>query len=388
MSDGRNLLAPAGVGLLLGAVLLCCATCGEEKRGPRRLTILFAGDTSYGENYQQAAARAGAANILETRGYDYSFGGLDPLLLGSDLVVANLETPITDLLRTPLTGKRYIHWSDVEKAPAGLRRHNIEVVSLANNHSMDFGSPGLVQTLALLTDARIDVFGAGMSEDAAAAPWRRDLRIGDATFRLRIIGAQARQPNLERFAFYARGDTPGVQLLDKTETAERIRSLKRDEPDAFVVVFPHWGENYRWRSNTQQRMAHELVDAGADLILGHGAHMLQQVERYEGKWIVYSLGNFMFNSAGRYARFRVPPYSMPAQLVVERENRQWHKTLRLYPILSDNTKTRYRPRPVTEAEFGEVYEELGRKHGRPAEFFAMTATGKNDFGPYLEIALD
>jgi len=374
--------------LLLGATLAGCAGPTEDKNGPRRFTILFAGDTSYGENYQQADARAGAENILETRGYDYSFGGLDPLLLGSDLVVANLETPITDLERSPLTDKRYVHWSDVDQAPAGLSRHNIEVVSLANNHSMDFGSPGLAQTLALLADTRIEVFGAGMSEDAAAAPWRRDLGIGDATFPLRLIGAQSYHPSLERFAFYARGDTPGVYLLDETETAQRIRSLKREEPDSFVVVLPHWGENYRWRSQTQQRMAHDLVDAGADLILGHGAHMLQEIERYEGKWIVYSLGNFMFNSAGRYARFRVPPYSMPARLVVERQGQHWKKILRLYPILSDNTKTRYRPRPVSETEFAEVYEKLGRKHGRPAEFAAMTATGKDGIGPYIEIALD
>jgi hypothetical protein len=376
------------VGLLLAGAVAGCATPTPEKRGPQSFTILFVGDTSYGENYQEAAAKAGGENILESRGYDDPFRKLDPLLSGSDLVVANLETPITDLERSPLTGKAYIHWSDIDKAPAGLRRHGIEVVSLANNHSMDFGPPGLVQSLAVLADARIESFGAGEDENAAGAPWRRDIRVGDAVFPLRIIGAQDYGSFLEKFSFYARDDAPGVYLLDEKETAERLRSLKRVEPDSFVVVFTHWGENYRWRSRTQQRMAHRLVDAGADLILGHGAHMLQEIEQYDGKWIAYGLGNFMFNSAGRYARFQAPPYSLAAQLIVERENGRWKKTMRFYPIVSNNIKTRYRPRRVTDSEFSEVYETLVRKSDPPTDLNAKVTTARDGIGHYIEIRLD
>lgn len=382
----RNRPMPILLVLLVGVTLFGCVAA--EKPGPRRSTILFAGDTSYGENYQQAEADAGRVNILETEGYDYSFLKLDRLLRGSDLVVANLETPVTDLERSPLVDKSYVHWSDVDKTPAGLRRHHIEIVSLANNHAMDFGQQGLAQTLAVLSDARIESFGAGATEGEASAPWRRDIRVGERLFPLRILGAQAYTPLLENLALYAEGDRPGLHLLDKKKTVEILSALKRAEPDSFVVVFPHWGENYRWRSGTQQRMAHKLVDAGADLILGHGAHMLQEIEQYNGTWIAYSIGNLMFNSVGRYARFRAPPYSLPVQLIIEREDERWKKTLRFYPIVSDNTRTRYQPRPVTETEFAEVYEMLGKKSGDPAGFRAGTTTGKDEIGQHIEVRLD
>jgi hypothetical protein len=358
---------------------------------PDRYTILFAGDTSYGENYQTEYARGGSVNILEARGYDYSLEKLKPLLLSSDLVVANLETPVTDIERSPLTGKGYIHWSDVTKTPAGLRRHNIRVVSLANNHAMDFGVPGLDQTLRVLSGAGIESFGAGMNETAASEPWRRDIRVGDAVLPLRVIGALAYNWPLDRhYSFYARGDTPGIHvlLLKERSVAEQVRLIKEAEPTAFVVVFPHWGQNYKWKDKAQERMAHRLVDAGADLILGHGAHMMQELELYKGRWIAYSLGNFMFNSGGRYAKLGVRPYSLPARLLLEREGDQWKKTLRFYPIFSDNNVTRYRPRPVTRREFAEVVSILGEKSGDRTAFSRRTRTDQDQFGYHIEIHLD
>jgi hypothetical protein len=382
----RALIAIALASCLLGS------GCGGEatrERDPDRVTILFAGDTSYGENYQVREARRGGVNILEAEGYDHSFAGLLPLLRDADLVVANLETPITSLRRSPLAGgKRIIHWSHIEKAPAGLRRHNIGVVSLANNHAMDFGAAGLTETLRALAREGIETFGAGRNEEAAKEPWRRDFHLGGRVWPLRVIGAFAySRLYRDKFSFYARGERPGVHALTESEILAQVQALKRAEPEAFLVVFPHWGKNYVWRNAAQERLAHRLVDAGADLVLGHGAHMLQEIELYRDRWIAYGIGNFMFNSHGRFGELDVPPFGLPVRLIVEQVDGRVEKTLRFYPIFSDNPRTRYQPRMVTRSEFDRVWRLLEERSRDPEAFAREAGRGKDGAGHYLEVRL-
>jgi len=303
--------------------------------------------------------------------------------------VVNLETPITDIEQSPLTGKRHIHWSDIERAPAGLERHGVDAVSLANNHTMDFGAGGLDQTLRALEEAGIEWFGAGMNEADATRVWRRDLRVGSTVFPLRVVGTMTYLRSLDReHAFYARDQAPGVHTLDERKLLPQLRALRQAEPDAFIVVFPHWGRNYEWNDRIQERTAHRLIDAGADLILGHGAHMMQAIEQYRGKWIAYSVGNFMFNSAGQFAKLGVPPYSLPVRLLVEEKAGGLERSLRFYPIVSNNLETRYQPRLVTRPEFGKVVTILTQKSRDPERFARQTSTGEDEVGSYLEVRLD
>jgi len=154
------------------------------------------------------------------------------------------------------------------------------------------------------------------------------------------------------------------------------------------VVFPHWGSNYRWANAGQTSIAHDMIDAGADLILGHGAHMLQEVEFYRGRWIVYSLGNFMFNTRGRYGRNGAPPFSLLASLIHTESDDDIgdvDRTLRLYPTVTDNLQTGFQSRAVNEQEFRRVERLLTARSPSQDEFRSRVATARDELGWYLEM---
>ena len=130
----------------------------------------------------------------------------------------------------------------------------------------------------------------------------------------------------------------------------------------------------------QADLGRALIDAGADLVIGHGSHALQEIEHYRGRWIIYSLGNFVFNSPGRYKAEDFPPYSLMAMLELRREGEEWAYAIRLYPIFSDNRISDYHPRPVTKSEFRSIHELLQERSPAPG-----LKTGKDESGHYLEI---
>jgi len=100
--------------------------------------ILLLGDTSFGENYQFDVAGHGGLNLLKINGYDYCTLKVTPLLANAKTIIANLETPLTNSLKSPYKGiKKYLHWGDMQKTPASLLKIGIKTVSLANNHAAD-----------------------------------------------------------------------------------------------------------------------------------------------------------------------------------------------------------------------------------------------------------
>ena len=147
------------------------------------------------------------------------------------------------------------------------------------------------------------------------------------------------------------------------ELARDVKLAKVLDPDAFVVTILHWRRDYRWRSRQQQEAARALLQAGSDLVIGHGSHMMQQIEKIEGRWVAHGLGNFVFNSPGRYEAMGVPPYSLVARLVFEQGGRPRH--MRLYPLMTNNRATGYQTRFVTEGEFHEVRDLLLERSPEP-----------------------
>lgn len=350
---------------------------------PFRLLLL--GDTAFGESYQARRAERGEENILQTRGYDDCLLLLEPLLQRADRVVANLETPVTlpgALGSSPLAGmKEYIHWADPELTPATLAKHGITAVSLANNHAMDYGPDGLSRTFSALRTHGIEYFGAGLDETVAARPLVIETSSGMSGPQIIIAaGFEYRRSYRDKYHFYARDEAPGVNNWSAKRAAAQITTLRKEYPDALLIAYPHWGRNYDWRRTRQADLGRGLIDAGADLVIGHGSHGLQEIEHYRGRLIIYSLGNFVFNSPGRYEGKDVPPYSLMAMLEVQLEGEGWGCTLRLYPIFSDNRKSDYHPRPVTAAEFRSVRQLLEERS-------SMTGieTGEDGFGHYLEV---
>lgn len=395
-SDSRGLRIKAAVLLVLPAALAfyfapACPVAAQATEGPvPEVSWLFVGDTSFGENYQDVLAARGEENVLEVHGYDYLIEPFADILRDASFVVANLETPITDLRISPLRGRKlFIHYADIAETPRMLRAYGFGLVSLGNNHAFDYWIPGLRQTIGLLDERNIASCGAGATEAAARRAHVQEVSVGGDILRIAVLCAYEYVARDARsYAFYAEGDKGGVNRLAAERIAQTIAGLRRAHENLFVVVFPHWGDNYRSATAEQREMGQAIIDAGADLVIGHGAHTLQEIEFYKGRWIVYSLGNFVFASPGRYERLQAPPYSLIASLRLNGANGSVSKVLRLYPIFSDNLVSHYRSRFVTGEEFEEIRSMLAEHSPIPQGFDTAVAAGEDRYGHYLEVSLD
>lgn len=374
------ILSAAALFLILSAVFL-----HAEAGSTDEFKILFVGDTSFGENYQERLA----TNILKEKGYDYPLEKLQPLLKSSNLVIANLESPITNVKESPFEGaKSYLHWMDVEKAPASLMKHGITHVNLANNHTLDFGAEGLKQTLEIFRKNGISWFGAGLDDAGAALPFVKTVTVGSEPFTLVVIGAMdwSRRYD-EKYDFYAAQDKAGVNKLTAERITTQIQAGRKKWPKAFLVVFPHWLENYKWKTEAQTALCRRMIDAGADMVIGSGAHMMQEIEFYKGQWIIYGLGNFMFNSPGRSEKLAVDPFSLAAQLIVKKEDGHLAKTLKLYPIFTNNRADGYQTRVLNDEEFQKACNLLVEKSTDPVSRQTFSTSGSDDIGHYLTLPI-
>jgi hypothetical protein len=336
--------ATLAVGAAAAPFLL--ARSGGAARPPG-YRLLIAGDVHHGDNYRSSGAR-----IAAERGYDYSFQHLRPLIGRADYAVVNMETPATDLLTSPIS-KRFLHRTSPTGAPPAYARAGIRAVGLANNHSMDYGVPGLADTLRALKASRIRALGAGA--DLAAAEQPLLLRVGGEGAPVRHVALFSmfeRRPEFEGpHSFYAAPGRPGVAAIDPARFAKLVELARRRYDDLFVIASAHWGRNYAWSTPEQQAMGRKLVDAGADLVVGHHGHNFQEMELYDGKWILYGIGNFLFNSRGRFTEFGdLPPYGLAAELDFAPAGSDGGTLARLYPILVDNLVTDYRPQVPAPAE--------------------------------------
>ncbi len=351
--------------------------------GAETAVLVFAGDTAFGESYR---IRPEPPSLSGNGRYLPSMEFLLPLLQGASEVLVNLETPLALPGEPAPTNKSYVHWADPTQAVAALKASGITAVSLANNHTMDLGARGLEETLATLESAGIAWTGAGRDLSGAERPLTLAIPLGNRTVPVVVLsGFEYRRNYDEKFGFYAAPGVPGVNRLDPKRFESTVHSLKTRLPGVFVIAFPHWGKNYAWRTPAQERLAHALVDAGADLVIGHGAHQVQEVEFYRGRWIVYGLGNFAFHSPGRYGSTNAPPYSLVARLELGEDGKTRQKVLRLYPIQCDNTVTGFRTRPVTQGEFAEMRALLFKRiDGKSASGIRSKKDGR---GFHLEIVL-
>lgn len=330
-------------------------------------SLLMLGDTAFGENYQTRIADKGGENLLESKGYDFPLANFKNFLLQADIVVANLETPLTTQSKSPFSGvKRYIHHSDPVQATECLLRHNIKHAILANNHSYDFGAEGFIDTLEALEQHGITYAGAGRNLQEATKPLCFSISQEGLTQEVVIISAyQWSKMSQDMFNLFATNTNGGVNPLVGERIKEQILKARQRWVDSFIIVSPHWGKNYEWRSEYQQQLAREFLKAGADLILGHGAHMIQEVETVGSKWIIYSIGNFMLNSPGRYKMHNAPPYSFIAKLNFKQREGKFVKTLHLYPIVTNNLLTQYQSRFVNSDEFKQICTILEDRCGSP-----------------------
>ena len=352
----------------------------------KEVRIVFCGDTNFAESYQENFARKGERNVLVDLGYDYSIEEVGVLTKRADLTIANLETVITSLRKSSYAGKKsYIHYSHVKKTPAALKRWGIDAVSLGNNHTMDFGLAGLKETVQVLKKCSIPCFGGGLTEKAACAPYFTKVTVGAQTFPLIVLGAFEYRARYQRkYSFYAKGPVGGVNGWTDESCVAQVKATRKKHPQAFIVAFPHWGSNYHWRNKEQKRRARAMIEGGANLIIGHGAHMLQEVEKYKGRYIVYSLGNFVFNTKGRYDKDKKPPYSLIAQLTFKAKGKGIGHSLRLYPTFCNNRKSYFRSRLATKGEMEPIKKLLLRLESKSSKLRRQLIIAEDELGPYIK----
>jgi len=221
--------------------------------------------------------------MIEKKNFKYPFLKTAEFTSGADITFGNLETPI--IAGKIVSVSRLVFRTD-PKSLYGLRYAGFDVLSIANNHIMNFGKNGLEETLKELDDAGIMHVGAGITADNINKS--AVIKVKDVTF---SFLAFTYNTDMRKDA---KGEEYGVANMDKEKMQDAVRKAKTESD--VVVVSMHAGTEYKTKSGSfQQDFAHSAIDAGADLVIGHHPHVVQEMEKYNGKYIIYSLGNFVFD---------------------------------------------------------------------------------------------
>ena len=324
-----------------------------------QLTALFVGDVGFGESYMHRPRMTGLPEKFETYGHGHSLSGLHGLLGTADLTIANLEVPLASTPDPALENrKNYLGWCDAAPTTAALKEARINVVSLANNHALDCGTSGLKETINRLHEAGIYSLGAGRDAGAATLPFIYRFTVNGTERTLVVFAGFERRARYDHdYHWYADRRIAGIGKLDEARIAEQISALRGTQPNPTFVIYPHWGVDYEGVTSKQRLTAASLANAGADLIIGHGAHIVQDVEMIDSCLVVYNIGNFVWNAPGRFSKRGVPPYGLAATLSFYNDPGKG-AVLRLYPIVTDNALTNFQNRLVNSAEFADALEVL------------------------------
>jgi poly-gamma-glutamate synthesis protein (capsule biosynthesis protein) len=276
IGSSATLLAACGAGRSTSAVAPTATESVSPTASPdmRPVTIGITGDVMLGRSVNQ--------RILQTSDR-YPFNNVADALSAFDVTVGNLECVVSRLGRPE--PKQYTFEAD-PRGFARLTAAGYSIMSVANNHSGDYGKTAFMDMLAHLPQHGITPLGGGANRTAAHQPVIRTVR----STTLGFLAYCQIEPN----NFAATATTPGHAWLDPALMTADIRAL-RPRVD-FLIVFTHWGIEYHLiESSEQTAMARVAIDAGADFVVGAHPHVIQPSSTYRGKPIVFSLGNFVFD---------------------------------------------------------------------------------------------
>jgi poly-gamma-glutamate capsule biosynthesis protein CapA/YwtB (metallophosphatase superfamily) len=238
---------------------------------PPRVSLVFVGDIML--------ARTPGEYV--EKGED-PFAAFADVLTGADLAVGNLECVIAT--RGERVPKAYNFRCHPRNVP--LLARYFDAVSVANNHSGDYGKEAFAEQLDLLQKGGMAYFGGGMNLAEAHSP----LIVEKNGLKIAILGYD----EVELRSYEAGADSPGLAWSDDDQVVRDIKAAK--ERADLVVVFPHWGLEYHTQPSDRQReLAGRMINAGADLVVGSHPHAVQPVEIYQNRLVAYSLGNYVFD---------------------------------------------------------------------------------------------
>lgn len=254
--------------------------CQEQSALPSggdTLTVAFTGDILLDRWVRRQIENLGIESVFDKRA--------DSVFRCSDIVVGNLECPATTL-HTPMM-KKFVFRAEPEWLEA-LRAHGFTHLNLANNHTVDQGRRGLVDTWHNVERYGMTPVGVGNTMDEAAQP----VLLAEHPRKVWLIASL--QLPLEHFPYLPEAPSVNQESLDSMVV--RIRALREEDSSAVILVSLHWGREHTLEPMPMQRsIARRLIDAGADALICHHTHTLQTIEQYRGKYIYYSIGNFIFD---------------------------------------------------------------------------------------------
>ncbi len=238
----------------------------NESFSDKTVSIVFAGDMNFDRHIRHVGSK---------KGYDFILKDVGNLMKSGDCFVANLEGPLTNhdsvSIDSEIGSANNYKFTFNPLVAEILRNYNTCMVNIGNNHIHNFGDEGVKSTKAYLKNAKVSYFGdTGLEEN-------------DRTYIKKIKETKI------AFANYNAFSSDAIKHIN-----EDIDNLK--ENSDFVVVYTHWGVEFSSISRSNERdIAHQLIDRGADVIIGSHPHVVQESEKYNGKMIYYSLGNFIFD---------------------------------------------------------------------------------------------
>lgn len=288
MRAARGTLPALGAACLL--VLAACGDPPEQARWhdpvpsppaesgppppPPEITLAFAGDVHFTDRTRDLLADPATA-----------LGPFAPVLRAADFAMVNLETAVTDR-GTP--EPKTFHFRAPRSAYQALQAAGVDLVTLANNHALDYGQVGLSDTLAAAEDARMPYVGAGPDATAAYAPHLTTV----AGVRLAVLGFS--QVHELADSWRATGSRAGIAMTFDTDRMTGAVARARGQAD-LVIAYLHWGrEGDRCPTGEMREAAELLADAGADIVLGTHAHVLLAGGWLDQTYVHYGLGNFVW----------------------------------------------------------------------------------------------
>lgn len=275
------------IAVMLLCVFICTNTFAEDTDelipADEKITISLAGDVSYSTYVK---------NKVEQFGVGYPMQNVREIFKNDDITFINLETAITDYKKVANSKKEYNFASDSNTA-LELFNSSVEIVNIANNHTLDYGQKGFIDTMNLLDKSSVKYVGGGRNYNEALSAKIievKNKKIGFLAFNAVVPGR----------TWIANDKRAGHVSMYPYEVDKRLNYIKEVKSQVdYLILSIHWqGLSDPKKENNFINAAHKLVDAGVDVVVGTHPHLMQATEYYKNGIIFYSLGNFIFPNMG------------------------------------------------------------------------------------------
>jgi len=261
---------------------------------PKTTTLSFVGDILLSR---------GVASQIETKGVDYPFANVKEMFLEDSLTIGNLEGPLTENDQGVYKNRHIVFKASPQLANT-LENNGLNLLTLANNHSMDYGYQGLQDTIKALKEQGLDIMGTrGQQSNLHTFVGENGMTFGFLGYTVFPPEGYIMSEKRTDVVYY----NPQLVQYEITEARKQCD---------YLIVEMHWGKEYdTYYSTSQEKVGRALIDSGADVVMGHHPHVIQGIEKYKGKYIFYSIGNFIFD----HQNYRYTDESVVLQMVVEDE---------------------------------------------------------------------